>query len=55
MVTKIQKYNSTKLQNPIEHPLEFSTAMDAIMRTVAYSTDIAEATINFAAQSNNDK
>ena len=55
MVTKIQKYYTTKHQNPIEHPLEFSTAMDAIMRTVAYSTDIAEATINFAAQSNNDK
>ena len=37
----------------MEHPLEFSIAMDAIMRTIAYSTDISEATINYAAKKEN--
>ena len=37
----------------MDHPLEFSIAMEAIMRTTAYSTDISEATINYSAKKEN--
>jgi len=52
-VKKAQTYFENKYKEEIEHPLEFSIAMDAIMRTIAYSTDISEATINYAAKKEN--
>ena len=47
---KAQKYFENKYKKEMEHPLEFSIAMDAIMRTIAYSTDISEAAINYSAK-----
>ncbi len=47
---KAQTYFENKYKKEMEHPLEFSIAMDAIMRTTAYSTDISEATINYSAK-----
>jgi len=47
---KARKYFENKYKKEMEHPLEFSIAVDAIMRTIAYSTDISEATINYAAK-----
>jgi len=49
---KAQTYFENKYKKEIEHPLEFSIAIDAIMRTIAYSTDISEATINYSAKKN---
>ena len=43
-------YFENKYKTEMEHPLEFSIAIDAIMRTIAYSTDISEATINYSAK-----
>ena len=50
---KAQNYFENKYKKEMEHPLEFSIAMDAIMRTTAYSTDISEATINYSAKKEN--
>jgi phosphate uptake regulator len=50
---KAQKYFENKYKKEIEYPLEFSIAMDAIMRTLAYSTDISEAAINYSAKKEN--
>ena len=50
---KAQTYFENKYKKEMEHPLEFSIAMDAIMRTIAYSTDISEATINYSAKKEN--
>ena len=50
---KAQTYFENKYKKEMEHPLEFSIAMDAIMRTTAYSTDISEATINYSAKKEN--
>ena len=47
---KARKYFENKYKKEMEHPLEFSIAIDAIMRTIAYSTDISEATINYSAK-----
>ena len=47
---KAQTYFENKYKKEMKHPLEFSIAMDAIMRTTAYSTDISEATINYSAK-----
>ena len=47
---KARKYFENKYKKEMEHPLEFSIAVDAIMRTIAYSTDISEATINYSAK-----
>tara|TARA_B110000263_G_scaffold135635_1_gene117749 strand:- start:1329 stop:2315 length:987 start_codon:yes stop_codon:yes gene_type:complete len=47
---KAQTYFENKSKKEIEHPLEFSIAIDAIMRTIAYSTDISEAAINYSAK-----
>ena len=49
-VQKAQKYFENRYKKEMEHPLEFSIAMDAIMRTIAYSTDISEAAINYSAK-----
>jgi len=49
-VQKAQTYFENKYKKEMEHPLEFSIAMDAIMRTIAYSTDISEAAINYSAK-----
>ena len=50
---KAQTYFENKYKKEMEHPLEFSIAMNAIMRTTAYSTDISEATINYSAKKEN--
>ena len=50
---KAQTYFENKYKKEMEYPLEFSIAMDAIMRTIAYSTDISEATINYSAKKEN--
>ena len=50
---KAQTYFENKYKKEMDHPLEFSIAMDAIMRTIAYSTDISEATINYSAKKEN--
>tara|TARA_B110000438_G_scaffold38347_1_gene38109 strand:+ start:1230 stop:2216 length:987 start_codon:yes stop_codon:yes gene_type:complete len=50
---KAQTYFENKYKKEIEHPLEFSIAIDAIMRTIAYSTDISEAAINYSAKIGN--
>jgi|TARA_B110000881_G_scaffold81991_1_gene71732 phosphate uptake regulator len=50
---KAQTYFENKSKKEIEHPLEFSIAIDAIMRTIAYSTDISEAAINYSAKKEN--
>ena len=50
---KAQTYFENKYKKEMEHPLEFSIAMDAIMRTIAYSTDISEAAINYSAKKEN--
>ena len=50
---KAQTYFENRYKKEMEHPLEFSIAMDAIMRTIAYSTDIAEAAINYSAKMGN--
>ena len=52
-VKKAQNYFENRYKKEIEHPLEFSIAMDAIMRTIAYSTDISEAAINYSAKIGN--
>ena len=52
-VKKAQTYFENRYKKEMEHPLEFSIAMDAIMITIAYSTDISEATINYAAKKEN--
>ena len=52
-VEKAQTYFEKRYKKEMEHPLEFSIAMDAIMRTIAYSTDIAEAAINHSAKMEN--
>ena len=52
-VEKAQTYFEKKYKKEMEHPLEFSIAMDAIMRTIAYSTDISEAAINHSAKMEN--
>ena len=52
-IQKAQTYFENKYKKEMEHPLEFSIAMDAIMRTTAYSTDISEATINYSAKKEN--
>ena len=52
-VQKAQKYFENRYKKEMEHPLEFSIAMDAIMRTIAYSTDISEAAINYSAKMEN--
>ena len=49
-VKKAQTYFENRYKKEMEHPLEFSIAMDAIMRTIAYSTDISEAAINYSAK-----
>ena len=49
-VEKAQKYFENRYKKEMKHPLEFSIAMDAIMRTIAYSTDISEAAINHSAK-----
>ena len=49
-VQKARTYFENKYKKEMEHPLEFSIAMDAIMRTIAYSTDISEAAINYSAK-----
>ena len=50
---KARTYFENKYKKEMEHPLEFSIAVDAIMRTIAYSTDISEATINYSAKKDN--
>ena len=50
---KPRTYFENKYKKEMEHPLEFSIAVDAIMRTIAYSTDISEATINYSAKKDN--
>ena len=50
---KAQKYFENRYKKEMEHPLEFSIAMDAIVRTIAYSTDISEAAINYSAKIGN--
>ena len=50
---KAQTYSENRYKKEMEHPLEFSIAMDAIMRTIAYSTDISEAAINYSAKMGN--
>ena len=52
-VAKAQTYFEKRYKKEMEHPLEFSIAMDAIMRTIAYSTDISEAAINYSAKMGN--
>jgi phosphate uptake regulator len=52
-VRKAQTYSENRYKKEMEHPLEFSIAMDAIMRTIAYSTDISEAAINYSAKIGN--
>jgi len=52
-VRKAQTYSENRYKKEMEHPLEFSIAMDAIMRTIAYSTDISEAAINYSAKMEN--
>ena len=52
-VQKTRTYFENKYKKEMEHPLEFSIAMDAIMRTIAYSTDISEAAINYSAKKEN--
>ena len=52
-VAKAQTYFEKRYKKEMEHPLEFSIAMDAIMRTIAYSTDISEAAINCSAKMGN--
>ena len=52
-VEKAQTYFEKRYKKEMEHPLEFSIAMDAIMRTIAYSTDISEAAINYSAKMGN--
>ena len=52
-VRKAQTYFENRYKKEMEHPLEFSIAMDAIMRTIAYSTDISEAAINYSAKMGN--
>ena len=51
-IDEVKKYIN-KYKKEMEHPLEFSIAVDAIMRTIAYSTDISEATINYSAKKDN--
>ena len=52
-VQKTQTYFENRYKKEMESPLEFSIAMDAIMRTIAYSTDISEAAINYSAKMEN--
>ena len=52
-VRKAQTYFENRYKKEMDHPLEFSIAMDAIMRTIAYSTDISEAAINYSAKMGN--
>ena len=52
-IQKAQKYFENRSKKEMEHPLEFSIAMDAIVRTIAYSTDISEAAINYSAKIGN--
>ena len=52
-VEKARTYFEKRYKKEMEHPLEFSIAMDAIMRTIAYSTDISEAAINYSAKMGN--
>jgi len=52
-IQKAQKYFENRYKKEMEHPLEFSIAMDAIVRTIAYSTDISEAAINYSAKIGN--
>jgi len=52
-VQKAQRYFENRYKKEMERPLEFSIAMDAIMRTIAYSTDISEAAINYSAKMEN--
>ncbi len=53
-VQKTQTYFENRYKKEMESPLEFSIAMDAIMRTIAYSTDISEAAINYSAKMENE-
>ena len=50
---KARTYFENKYKKEMEQPLEFSIAVDAIMRTIAYSTEISEATINYSAKKDN--
>ena len=52
-IQKAQNYFENRYKKEMEHPLEFSIAMDAIVRTIAYSTDISEAAINYSAKMGN--
>ena len=42
------KYFEDKYKKDVENPREFSIAMDVIIRTLAYSTDICETAINLS-------
>jgi len=45
---KARKYFENKYKAEVENPREFSIAMDVIIRTLAYSTDICETAINLS-------
>ena len=48
VLTKARKYFEDKYESDVENPREFSIAMDVIIRTLAYSTDICETAINLS-------
>ena len=47
-LSKARKYFEDKYKKDVENPREFSIAMDVIIRTLAYSTDICETAINLS-------
>lgn len=48
VLVKARKYFEDKYKKEVENPREFSIAMDVIIRTLAYSTDICETAINLS-------
>jgi len=48
ILKKSRKYFQDKYKKEIDNPREFSIAMDVIIRTLAYSTDICETAINLS-------
>ena len=48
VLVKARKYFEDKYKSDVENPREFSIAMDVIIRTLAYSTDICETAINLS-------
>ena len=48
VLSKARKYFEDKYESDVENPREFSIAMDVIIRTLAYSTDICETAINLS-------